>query len=137
GDVYLALLKKLEIEQKALGGKVFDVLGKAIDGVQLRELLIEAIRYGDSPTVKARLTEVVAKSLDHQRIKQLLAEKVLVRNTLDISRVQEIRAEMERAEARKIQPYFVSAFFIEALQKLGGSIKEREPNRYEITYVPA
>lgn len=137
GDVYLALLKKLEIEQKALGGKVFDVLGKAIDGVQLRELLIAAIRYGDSPTVKARLTEVVAKSLDHQRLQQLLAEKVLVRNTLDISRVQEIRAEMERAEARKIQPYFVSAFFIEALQKLGGSIKEREPNRYEITYVPA
>ncbi|TAF18114.1 MAG: DUF3883 domain-containing protein, partial [Nostocales cyanobacterium] len=137
GDVYLALLKKLEIEQKALGGKVFDVLGKAIDGVQLRELLIEAIRYGDSPDVKARLTEVVAKSLDHQRLEQLLSEKVLARNTLDVSRVQEIRAEMERAEARKIQPYFVSAFFIEALQKLGGSIKQREANRYEITYVPA
>ena len=30
GDVYLSLLKKLEIEQKALGGQVFDVLGKAI-----------------------------------------------------------------------------------------------------------
>ncbi|WP_290883889.1 helicase-related protein [Fischerella sp.] len=47
GDVYLALLKKLEIEQQALGGKVFDVLGKAIAGTELRELLIEAIRYGD------------------------------------------------------------------------------------------
>ncbi|WP_251956299.1 hypothetical protein [Nostoc commune] len=29
GDVYLALLKKIEAEQKALGGQVFDVLGKS------------------------------------------------------------------------------------------------------------
>ena len=53
-DVYLTLLKKLELEQKALGGKVFDVLGKAIAGVELRELLIEAIRYGDRPDVEER-----------------------------------------------------------------------------------
>ncbi len=46
-DMYLALLKKLEIEQEGLGGKVFDVLGKAIAGAELRELLIQAIRYGD------------------------------------------------------------------------------------------
>ena len=38
GDVYLKLLKKLEVEQKALGGKVFDVQGQAIDGVELRQL---------------------------------------------------------------------------------------------------
>ncbi|KRH97916.1 MULTISPECIES: helicase-related protein [Cylindrospermopsis] len=32
GDVYRTLLEKLEAEQKALGGQVFDVLGKAIAG---------------------------------------------------------------------------------------------------------
>lgn len=58
GDVYLALLKKIEAEQKALGGKVFDVLGKAIAGTELRELLIEAIRYGDQPEVRDRLNQV-------------------------------------------------------------------------------
>lgn len=52
GEVYLALLKKLEIEQQALGGKVFDVLGKAIAGKELRELLIDAIRYGNTPEEK-------------------------------------------------------------------------------------
>jgi len=137
GDVYLALLKKLEIEQDALGGKVFDVLGKAIDGVQLRELLIEAIRYGDSPEVKARLTQVVAECLERERLQQLLEEKALARNAMDISKVWEIRVEMERAEARKLQPHFIAAFFIEAFYKLGGSIKEQEHNRYEITYIPA
>jgi hypothetical protein len=73
GDVYLSLLKKLEIEQKALGGKVFDVLGKAIAGKELRELLIEAIRYGDRPDVKAKLDQVVGDRLD-----QICFEKELI-----------------------------------------------------------
>ncbi|KYC37163.1 RNA helicase [Scytonema hofmannii PCC 7110] len=137
GDVYLALLKKLEVEQDALGGKVFDVLGKAIDGVQLRELLIEAIRYGDSLEVKERLTKVVADCLDRQRLQQLLEEKALARDAMDISKVRQIREEMERAEARKLQPHFVASFFLEAFQKLGGTVRERESHRYEITYVPA
>ena|GEM_PF-6232589 len=47
GEVYKTLLKKLENARDALGGKVFDVLGKAINGEELRQLLIDAIRYGD------------------------------------------------------------------------------------------
>ncbi|MCW6036782.1 DUF3883 domain-containing protein [Spirulina subsalsa FACHB-351] len=137
GDVYLALLKKLEIEKNALGGKVFDVLGKAIDGVQLRELLIEAIRYGDSPEIKARLGQVVAEYLDRQRLQQLLEEKALARDRMDTSRVRQIREDMERAEARKLQPHFVASFFLEAFHKLGGTVRERETHRYEITHVPA
>ncbi len=52
GDVYRKLLDKLEEARKALGGHVFDVLGKLqFAGRSLRELLIEAIRYGDQPEV--------------------------------------------------------------------------------------
>jgi SNF2 family DNA or RNA helicase len=137
GDVYLKLLRKLEIEQAALGGKVFDVLGKAIDGVQLRELLIEAIRYGNDPEIRAKLDRVVSDRLDRQRLQQLLEEKALVQETMDISKVQQIREDMERAETRKLQPHFIASFFLEAFQHLGGSIRLRESKRYEITHVPA
>ncbi len=59
GDVYRTLLEKLEEARKALGGQVFDVLGKLqFEGKPLRELLIDAIRYGEQPEVRARLTEV-------------------------------------------------------------------------------
>jgi superfamily II DNA or RNA helicase len=136
GEVYLALLKKLEIEQQALGGKVFDVLGKAIAGKELRELLIDAIRYGDTPEVRARLNEVVQK-LDQGKLRELLEERALARDAMDFAKVQEIRAEMERAQARRLQPHFIGAFFIEAFQKLGGNIRQREHQRYEITHVPA
>ena len=45
--------------------------------------------------------------------------------------------EMERAEARKLQPHFIASFFLEAFKRLGGTVREREPKRYEITRVPA
>ena len=137
GDVYLTLLKKLELEQKALGGKVFDVLGRAVAGTELRELLIQAIRYGDHPDVRARLNQVVADRLDQQRLRALLEERALTRDSMDASKVQQIREDMERVEARRLQPHFIASFFLEAFQQLGGTVKLREPNRYEITHVPA
>ena len=137
GDVYLALLKKIEAEQKALGGQVFDVLGKAIAGTELRELLIEAIRYGDQPEVRDRLNQVVHDKLDQQRLRELLEERALARDSMDIAKVQQIRQEMERAEARRLQPHFIASFFLEAFTQLGGTLRQREPQRYEISHVPA
>jgi SNF2 family DNA or RNA helicase len=65
GDVYYTLLKKLEQARETLGGQVFDVLGKIqFQGRPLRDLLIEAIRYGDSPEIRARLTQAVANAVD-------------------------------------------------------------------------
>jgi superfamily II DNA/RNA helicase len=137
GEVYLTLLRKLDLEQKALGGKVFDVLGKAIAGKDLRDLLIEAIRYGDRPDVRARLNQVVSDRLDQQRLRELLEERALARDTMDASTVQQIREDMDRIEARRLQPHFIAAFFLEAFANLGETAKQREPKRYEITHVPA
>jgi len=65
GDVYRRLLEKLEEARKALGGQVFDVLGKLqFEGRPLRDLLIEAIRYGDQPEVRARLTRAIEHGVD-------------------------------------------------------------------------
>ena len=136
GEVYRTLLEKLGVERNALGGAVFDVLGKAIGGTELRELLIEAIRYGEKPEVKARLLQKVEDSLDRSRLQDLLDEKALVHETMDTARVFKIREEMERAEARRLQPHFIASFFLEAFRLLGGAVHEREPKRYEINHVP-
>src|SRR5438067_9714593 len=101
GDVYLRLLTKLEEARTALGGQVFDVLGKLqFQGKPLRELLIEAIRYGDLPEVRARLTTVVDKAFDRKQLQDLLEDHALVHEVMDASRVFRIREEMERAETR-------------------------------------
>jgi hypothetical protein len=51
--------------------------------------------------------------------------------------VARIREEMERAEARRLQPHYIESFFLEAFKRLGGTVRQREPRRYEVTHVPA
>lgn len=137
GDVYQTLLSKLEEARKALNGQVFDVLGKLqFEGASLRNLLIEAIRYGDRPEVKARLNTIIEHSMDRAKIRDLLEEKALVQDAMDSSRVAKVREEMERAEARRLQPFYIKSFFLDAFKHLGGTYHRREPERYEITDVP-
>ncbi|ELR99512.1 helicase-related protein [Gloeocapsa sp. PCC 73106] len=138
GDVYLTLLEKLDDARKALGGQVFDVLGKIqFDGKPLRELLIEAIRYGEQPEVRSRLFQVVENAFDREQLQELVEECALAHDAMDASRVYQIREEMERAEARKLQPYYIESFFLEAFQGLGGVVKQREARCYEVTHVPS
>jgi SNF2 family DNA or RNA helicase len=138
GDVYRTLLEKLEEARQALGGQVFDVLGKVQFGSRpLRDLLIEAIRYGEQPEVRARLTKAVADAVDRNQLQLLLEDRALAHDAMDASRVQRIREDMERAEARRLQPHYIESFFLEAFKRLGGSVKQREPRRYEVTHVPA
>lgn len=138
GEVYRTLLRKLDEARTALGGQVFDVLGKLqFEGRSLRELLIEAIRYGEQPEVRGRLTRVVEHAFDRAQLQDLLEERALAHDAMDASRVHRIREDMERAEARRLQPHYVEAFFLEAFQRLGGSTRQRETRRYEVTHVPA
>ncbi|MEP6651977.1 MAG: helicase-related protein [Myxococcales bacterium] len=138
GDVYRKLLDKLEQARQTLGGQVFDVLGKLqFEGESLRDLLIRAIRYGDQPEVRAKLTTVVERALDRNQLQTLLEDHALSHDAMDASRVQRIREDMERADARRLQPHYIESFFHEAFHALGGSSKQREPRRYEVTHVPA
>jgi len=138
GDVYRTLLDKLEEARKSLGGQVFDVLGKLqFEGRPLRDLLIEAIRYGEQPEIRARLTQAVSHAFDRKEIEDLLEERALAHDAMDASRVRRVREDMERAEARKLQPHYIESFFLEAFKQLGGTLRQREPRRYEVTHVPA
>ena len=138
GDVYQLLLRKLEEARSALGGKVFDVLGRVyFEGKPLRELLIEAIRYGEQPEVRGRLSQVVDSAFDHDYLQSLWEEKALAHDTMDTSRLHRVREHMERAEARRLQPHYIESFFLEAFRSLGGAVVEREPRRYAVSRVPA
>ena len=137
GDVYHTLLQKLNNARKTLGGQVFDVLGQLhFDGKSLRDLLIEAIRYGERPNIKKRLTEAIGHALDYDKIKDLLEEHALAHAVMDNREVRRISEEIERAEVRRLQPHFIKAFFEDAFGQLGGTMKEREPKRYQIARVP-
>jgi superfamily II DNA or RNA helicase len=138
GDVYRTLLEKLEQARQALGGQVFDVLGKLqFEGRPLRDLLIQAIRYGDRADIRAKLTQAIADAVDRPHLQDLLEERALAHDVMDASRVARVREDMERAEARRLQPHYIESFFLEAFSQLGGTARQRETRRYEVTHVPA
>ena len=137
GEVYRRLLEKLEEARTALGGKVYDVLGELFEGHALRDLLVDAIRYGDLPETKAELFRKVDGAVDVETIEKLVAERKLTSEGMNPSSVAEIREQMERAAARRLQPHFIGAFFREAFTMLGGRIAEREKGRFEILRVPS
>ncbi len=138
GDVYRRLLEKLEQAREALGGQVFNVLGKLeFEGRPLRDLLLRAIRYGEQPEVRARLDTAIDHAFDHAALQELLEERQLAQAAMDASGVQRVREDMERAEARRLQPHYIKSFFQEAFKRLGGKLWLREPGRFELTNVPA
>lgn len=137
GEVYKRLLEKLEEARKALGGKVYDVLGELFEGQALRDLLVAAVRYGDRADVKAELFRKVEGAVDVEAIETLVAERKLTSEGMDPNAVSEIRMEMERAQARRLQPHFIAGFFREAFEQLGGRISPREEGRFEVTRVPS
>lgn len=138
GDVYARLLDKLELARQALGGQVFDVLGKLeFLGKPLRDLLVEAIRYGERPEVRARLTTALEDALDVDQLTDLLEERQIAVHTMDSTRLRRIREDMERAEAKRLQPHYIESFFLEGFKRLGGTARMREKRRYQITHVPA
>jgi len=139
GMVYKRLLEKLQSQRNALDGRVFDVLGNSFQEVSLQTLLVEAIRYGDDPKVKARLEEAIDNSSEREQVLELLKRQALVTDSIDLSKITKLRDDMERASAGRLQPFYVRAFFWQAFEHFGGKLRElhREHGRYAIDHVPA
>ncbi len=137
GEVYRRLLEKLEEARAALGGKVYDVLGELFEGQALRDLLVDAIRYGDRPEKKAELFRKVdgAVDVDGDREAGRRAQAHLGGHGPARASPRSARRWSGRS-ARRLQPHFIGAFFREAFTLLGGRIAERERGRFEILRVP-
>ncbi|RYG34126.1 MAG: DEAD/DEAH box helicase, partial [Burkholderiales bacterium] len=137
GAVFQRLFEKLEIEREALGGQVFDILGEAFENISLKDLLIQAIKYSDLPETRAQLYKVIDGALDNSHLKDIIERNALIDNTMSLEHLFAIKEEMDKAEARKLQPFFLRSFFLEAFERVKGDARRREGTRYEIPHVPA
>lgn len=137
GEVYGRLLEKLETARATLGGKVYDVLGELFEARALRDMFMEAIRYGERPDVREKLFKTIDGAIDRKRIEDIVARSKLTKEGLDASTITALKEEMERAEARRLQPRYIRSFFEEAFALAGGVMHQRESGRYEVKRVPA
>ena len=135
GEVFTRLLTKLDQMREDLDGRVFDVLGEAFAETPLRTLLLDAIQYGERPDVRARMHEVIDATVG-DGLRELLAERALASDQLAEADLQRLRAAMDEARARRLQPHYIELAFRAAFTRLGGRIARREQGRYEIANVP-
>lgn len=138
GEVFERLLLKIAQMSAAYNGNLFNVLGdsSAFHDQSLRQLLIEAIRYGDQPEVRQRLDQIIDEGVS-KGLDDLMEERALYADITTSLDLETIRKQMELARERRLQPGYIAAFFISAFSRLGGQIRRRESGRYEITNVPA
>ena len=137
GAVYERLLEKLETARGTLGGKVYDVLGELFEARPLKDLFMEAIRYGERHDVRERLFRAVDGAVDTEHINRLVERGKLTREGLDPLTIRRVREEMDRAAARRLQPHHIRSFFEAAFRDAGGVMRARERGRFELTRVPA
>ncbi|MFG2761299.1 helicase-related protein [Streptomyces wuyuanensis] len=135
GEVFTRLLEKLDQMRETYGGKVFDVLGEAFAEAPLRDLLLDAIQYGEQPAVKDRMYEVIDSTIG-DGLKGLLDERALASEQFSDADLRALRAAMDEARARRLQPHSIESTFKDAFTRLGGRIVKREQGRYEIANVP-
>lgn len=136
GAVFARLLQKLQLEKEALDGRVFDILGEIFEERSLKDLLMDAVRRGESDEMRRWFTQKIDSLFDPQHVLDLLDRNALAQESMPPERLFKVKEEMEAAEARRLQPHYVEAFFTRAFEQLGGTMYKREANRYEITRVP-
>jgi superfamily II DNA or RNA helicase len=136
GQVFESLLTKLDEQRRALGGKVFDVLGEAFRDRSLRDLLIDAIRSEDPTAQAAKANEVIDATIG-THVRELIDAQSLLTEVLSPDHVAELRQQRQRAHAHKLSPFFISRFFLHAFETVGGRATRREAGRFEVSRVPA
>lgn len=130
GMVFSCLLDKLSQAKKALGGKVFDILGNVtFDNKSLEALLTDVIR-GKEPGEGQR---AINESLDSENLKKLINKTKLTSDSLDTLTAKNIQKAVKSSENLKLSGQFVQKFFWEAFNDLGGKCTPKGSGLYEIS----
>jgi hypothetical protein len=132
-----AAVREAGAEREALGGRVFDILGEVFEDRSLKDLLIEAIRYGVRPRGPRPPAAQGRRRAGHPPPRRHHQAQRPVRR--GDGREAPLRREGGNGEGRGPQAAALlhPPFFSQAFQQLGGELRPREPGRYEITNVPA
>lgn len=136
GGVFNLLFEKLEKQRKALGGKVFDVLGEAFAGTPLRDLIIRAITV-ENPQLEQKRQEAEIDKVVMKQTREIIKRQSLLQDSaLGEAARERLRDEMDRAAGYRLQPSYVRRFFLRAFEDLNGNVVKCEGQRLKVNRVP-
>ncbi|MCY4023729.1 MAG: helicase-related protein [Anaerolineaceae bacterium] len=134
GAVFQLLEEKIRVIGKSL--TLFDVLGEDLPGVPLRKLMVDALRYNESPEVRARLQKSADNYVEEYRRERELLQGALAHDVMDLSEINEVNDKVSRQEPSRLHPWFVRGYLLQALRHHKVRVKGLGKGRFEIIRVP-
>jgi hypothetical protein len=116
--------------------RVFENLGQLFRDEPLAHIVLREVRSAGEPDREALLHKTFLGLANRELARQLLEERAIPRMTIDPRRAEELREEVSSAVSSSLMPGAIGAFFRESLDTLGGSQRECEAGRWEISRFP-
>ena len=136
GEVMIRLMKKLEMMRAALGhDQVYDVISSVLDSGQVRldVLLRESIMNRRSRDEILADLEYIDGEASKAAAREALATALATKH-IDLEFIQ---GEQRDSKERRLTPEYVEAFFVQALQHVGGKIHRGRDRDWRLESVPA
>ena len=125
GQVFERLLEKLREAAQALGDQVFDVLGDVLPGAGAARPADRGDPLRQPARGEAQLDQIIDAKVG-VGLAEMVREHALSSEVLSTADLERIRADMLEAEARKLQPGYVQAWFAEAFARSADRMTDRE-----------
>ena len=123
GRVLKVLLEKLENVRRALSSdKVFDVIGRLLENVSLREYMTAALDRGGDPEREQAVLEDLERAVTESAVRRLVEGEARVYGAAAgevAPRVDGMRRELDRERYLHLLPAYVRLFVESAARKLG------------------
>jgi len=133
GQVLEALFRKLERIQFALGSdRVFDVIGDILPGLNLKDLIVEAIAHRRTMDEILAEIESVPDDAAIRKTREASLEALATRH-IDLRR---IIGEERRARENRLVPEYIEHFFERAAKFTEVRLDRRRDNLWRVSHIP-
>lgn len=131
GKVLQKLFDKLETMRDALGERVFDVIGDVLQGVSLKDLILDAISNKRSIDDILAGMDLVPDVEAIENVKKATLEALATRH-IDLSRIID---EQRTAKENRLVPEYIERFFLRAAKQLKLKVEQRQDSFWRIPNV--
>lgn len=131
GKVLQKLFDKLEAMKEALGERVFDVIGDVLQGVSLKDLILDAISNKRSMDDILAQMDLVPDLEAIENVKKATLEALATRH-IDLSRIM---SEQRTAKENRLVPEYIERFFLRAAKQLKMKVEQRQDGFWRIPNV--
>lgn len=132
GRILHRIFEKLQIMKEQLGDRVFDVIGDVLQGMSLKDLILDAIANKRTMDDILRDIDIVPDEEAIERVKEASMEALATKH-IDL---RKILGEQRIARENRLVPEYIAEFFKKATDVLDIKMKNVDDKLWNVVSVP-